>query len=75
MDVKSTVTLSRDEAIEKAVQLYVEIYSRKITAQFYAMDNDILERKLMLMSAVTLVAKVCVKSTMPKTDGAAQKDC
>lgn len=50
MGVKSTVTLSHEEAIEKAVQLYVEVHKRKIAAQFYVMDNDVLERELMLMN-------------------------
>lgn len=50
MGVKSTVRLSRQEAIDKAVYLYVEVNKRKIAAQFHAMSDKELEVELMVMN-------------------------
>lgn len=50
MGVKSTVTLTHQEAINKAVHLYAEVNYRKIAAQFIVMSNSELETELMLMN-------------------------
>lgn len=43
MGVKSTVTLTREEAEEKYVDLYTEMNRRRIRAQAVAMDDKELE--------------------------------
>jgi len=50
MGVKSTVTLTHAEAIDRAVDLYVRINRRKLAAQFYTMSNSELEEELMIMN-------------------------
>ena len=50
MGVKSTVRLTREEAIEKAVELFTEVHRRKIASQFFIMSNEELAEKLMEMN-------------------------
>ena len=50
MGVKYTVDLTHEEAVDKAVDLYVKINRRKLAARFYIMDNSELETELMRMN-------------------------
>lgn len=46
MGVKSTVNLTREQAVSRAAQLYFEAKRRKIEAKFTAMSDSELESKL-----------------------------
>ena len=50
MGVKSTVSLTRDQAIEKAVALYVEVNQRRLRSRYTIMSDAALEDALMYLN-------------------------